>query len=78
MRGNLIYFPLPLIIIIKQISRPSLSRTGRKPTSEVILAAWKSIMMDRLKSGRITPFRLSPLASILETHPLLIILLYII
>lgn len=43
-----------------------------------IVAPWKSIMMDRLKSGRIASFRLSPLAGTLETSKSLIYSAYII
>ena len=56
------------------LKRSSISRIRRKPTSEVIVAPWKSIMMVRLKSGRITSFWLSPLLSIFEPPDLLIIL----
>jgi hypothetical protein len=45
------------------LKRSSISRSREKPTPEVIVAPWKSIMMARLKFGRITSFWISPLAS---------------
>ena len=48
------------------MKRLSTSRIRRKPTSEVILAPWKSILMARVKSGRIPSFWLSPLPSSLD------------
>jgi hypothetical protein len=42
-----------------------------------MVAPWKSILMARLKSSRITSFWLSPLSSILEAADLLILPPYI-
>jgi hypothetical protein len=53
------------------LKRSSISRSRRKPTSEVIVAPWKSIMMVGLKSGRIASFWLSPLSRTLKTPELL-------
>jgi hypothetical protein len=71
---DIVIFSVKLAIPVPQIPDAS----GRKPTSEVIVAPWKSIMMVRLKSGRITSFWLSPLLSIFEPPDLLIIPPYII
>jgi hypothetical protein len=60
------------------LKRSSISRISRKPTSEVLVAPMKSIMIARLKSGRTTSFRLSPLMSILGPLKLPIIPHYII
>ena len=60
------------------LKRSSTSRSKMNPVSEEMMAPWKSIMMARLKSGRINSFWLSPLSSTLEPPELLIYPYYIV
>jgi hypothetical protein len=53
------------------LKRSSISRSRINPVSEEMVAPWKSIMIDRLKSGRIASFWLSPLLSTLATPEML-------
>jgi hypothetical protein len=48
------------------LKRSSISRNSINPGSEEMAAPWKSIRMDRLKSGRIASVWLSPQLRILE------------
>jgi hypothetical protein len=57
------------------LNRSSISRIKRKPTSEEIVAPWKSIKMDRLKSGLIASVWLSPHPSILATPEMFVYLI---